>query len=166
VFNPCSPNKPPPDSPMRALREPQLRNELEVFGQPLDGEVFPEPFSMLFEPGPEPPANLEFVRGHADFVADLARRAVMNTEGLGKLLGCTLRPEPAADCREKLFDFVIRRLFRGRQDQDTQSELQQVFDKGQELGGDFQSAAITGVFVPRRAGPTRGEPRTTLGPAN
>jgi hypothetical protein len=37
----------PPEVPMRALREPELTNELQVFGQPLDGEVFPEPYSRL-----------------------------------------------------------------------------------------------------------------------
>lgn len=126
---------------MRALREPQLTNELEVFKEPLAGAVFPEPFSLLFEADPEPQADSQFVRGHADFVADLTRRVVMNADGLSKLLGCKVAPEPAANCQQKLFDFVIRRLFRGRQDADTLAELQQVFDKGQELGGDFQSGA-------------------------
>lgn len=125
---------------MRALREAQLTNELEVFGESLDGEVFPEATS-LFQPGSEPPADLRFVRGHNEFVADLARRVVTNTDGLGKLLGCKVAPAPAADCEERLLDFVIRRLFRGRQDQATLVELEQVFDRGEELGGDFQSGA-------------------------
>ena len=125
---------------MRALRQAQLTNELELFGESLDAAVFPEPFS-LFQTGPEPPATLEFVRGHGDFIAELARRVVANTNGLGKLLGCKVTPEPAADCRERLFDFVIRRLFRGRQDESTRDELKQVFDKGKELGGDFLSGA-------------------------
>lgn len=140
MFEPCAPNGPPPEAPMRALREAQLTNELAVFGESLAGEVFPEPFS-LFEAGPEPQANLQFVRGHGEFVADLSRRVVMNADGFGKLLGCKVAPQPAADCQDRLLDFVIRRLFRGRQDPDTLRELQQVYAKGEELGGDFQSGA-------------------------
>ncbi|HEX2874951.1 MAG TPA: DUF1592 domain-containing protein [Polyangiaceae bacterium] len=141
VVEPCAPNRPPPEAPLRALREAQLSNELEVFGESLEGEVFPEPFSQLYDRDPEPQANLQFVRGHGDFVADLARRVVMNADGLGELLGCKVAPEPANDCQSRLFDFVIRRLFRGRQEPDTRDELEQVFAKGEALGGGFQSGA-------------------------
>jgi Protein of unknown function (DUF1588)/Protein of unknown function (DUF1592)/Protein of unknown function (DUF1585)/Protein of unknown function (DUF1595) len=139
LFEPC-PGMLPPEVPMRALREPELTNELQVFGQPLDGEVFPEPYSRLFAAGPEPEATLAFVQGHADFVSGLAKRVTTDAAAIGAWLDCDVVAS-GPDCTKKLFDFVIDRLFRGRQQPETMSELQQVFDTGQKLGGDFKSGA-------------------------
>jgi hypothetical protein len=139
VFDPCS-SVQPPEVPLRALREPELKNELAVFGQALDGERFPEPFSRLFDVEPEPTVTTPFLEGHMDFVSALAKRVTADADGLSKLLDCDVS-QADMSCQPKLFDFVVDRLFRGRQQPETLVELQQVFDTGLKLGGDFQSGA-------------------------
>lgn len=142
VLDPCSSVQPPPDVPLQALRAPELTNELAVFGQPLDQEVFPEPFSQLFDSAePEPEATRSFVVGHSSFVSGLAERVTADAEGLGLLLDCDVSGGGEESCKKNLLDFVVDRLFRGRQQLETMAELQEVFDTGVKLGGDFQSGA-------------------------
>jgi hypothetical protein len=138
VLDPCQ-SPAPPAVPLRALHEAELRNELSVFGQPLDGEVYQPAVSRLFDLEPEPSATLPFVQGHAEFVSSLAERVAANPPEFVKLVGCTGERTDSEACKTKLFEFVINRLFRGHQDDETTTELQQVFDAGQTLGGDFQS---------------------------
>lgn len=129
----------PPDVPLKALGESELKNELGQFAKPLDGAVFPEPHSPIYDEQ-ELDASFQFVSGHADFVNGLAKRVTADSAGLGKLLGCDVAAA-AKKCEANLFDFVIARLFRGRQSTETVAELQQVFDAGEKLGGGFQSGA-------------------------
>jgi hypothetical protein len=138
VLDPCQ-SPAPPEVPLRALHEAELRNELSVFGQPLDGEVYQPAVSRLFDLEPEPSATLPFVQGHAEFVSGLARRVTADPPGFVKLVGCTGQRMDSEACKNKLFEFVINRLFRGRRDDETTTELQQAFEAGQTLGGDFQS---------------------------
>ena len=126
---------------MRALHEAELRNELEIFGQPLDGAVFPPATSRLFDTEPEASATLPFVQGHAELVSGLAKRVTADSATLARLLGCEVDRIDTETCKDKLFDFVIARLFRGRQDDETAGELRQAFDAGFALGGDFRSGA-------------------------
>lgn len=140
VEPPECPLSSPPEVPLRALGESELKNELALFGQPLDGEVFPEPHSLIYDEEHALDATSQFVAGHADFVHGLAKSVTDDAAGLGNLLGCDVVAAPAK-CQAKLFDFVIARLFRGRQSMETVPELQQVFDSGQQLGGNFQSGA-------------------------
>jgi hypothetical protein len=126
---------------LRALHEAELRNELEIFGQPLDGAVFPPATSRLFDTEPEASATLPFVQGHAELVSGLAKRVTADSATLARLLGCEVERIDTEACKDKLLDFVIARLFRGRQDDETAGELMQAFDAGFALGGDFQSGA-------------------------
>ena len=130
---------PPPEVPLRALGESALTNELAQFGLPLDGEVFPEPSSLIYDEQ-EWEASLAFVAGHADFVNGLAKRVTADAAGLGTLLGCDVEAAPRK-CQGKLFEFVAARLFRGLPSPETTADLQRVFDTGEKLGGDFQSGA-------------------------
>lgn len=129
----------PPEVPLRALGASALQNELAQLGQSLDGEVYPEPSSLIYD-DQEPNASATFVSGHAAFVQGLVRRVTADAAGLGKLLGCDVKAA-AQKCQAKLFEFVVARLFRGQTSAETEAELQQVFDMGQGLDGDFQGGA-------------------------
>jgi len=137
VLDPCQ-SPAPPEVPLRALQETELRNELSIFGQPLEDEVYPPAVSRLFELEPEPSATLPFVQGHAEFVSGLARRVVADSAAFVKLVGCEGERIDSEACKHQLFELVINRLFRGRRDDETMAELQQAFDAGQKLSGDVQ----------------------------
>jgi hypothetical protein len=123
------------------LDEPQLRNELEIFEQPLDREPFAAAPSRLFEPEFEATVTSELVRKYAKLVSGLAERVTADSALLARLLDCEADRIGGEACKAKLFELVIARLFRGRQDADTAAELEQVFDTGVMLGGDFPSGA-------------------------
>ena len=140
VLDPCQ-SPTPPEVPLRALQGPELRNELAIFEQPLDDDLFAPRPSRLFDTEPEASATSQFVQGYAQLVTRLAKAVTSDATQLVRLLGCDPDRPGSEVCKNELFEFVIARLFRGRQDAETRAELDQVFDMGVALGGDFQSGA-------------------------
>jgi hypothetical protein len=140
VLDPCR-SPAPPEVPLRALHEPELRNELAIFEQPLEDDLFPPAPSRLFDTEPAASATSQFVQGYAQLVSRLAASVTSDSATLARLLGCDVDRLGSEGCEEELYDFVIARLFRGRRDADTAAELAQVFDAGVTLGGDFRSGA-------------------------
>ena len=130
------PGSEPPDEPLRLLTDYQLQNELLEIGAEVGNDArLPTP-SRLFSEDPDS-ATLGFVAAQVELARHVARDLSEHPDKLKRVTGCLIEDEAA--CRKSVIRFVLRRVFRGLGSPESEAELEDLFDQGQKLGGDFQS---------------------------
>jgi hypothetical protein len=130
------PGSEPPDVPLRLLADYELENELQQLDAQLDDQARLPTRSRLFQDEPDV-VTPQLVSAQRELAQRVARDVASNSSKLESLTGCVIANETS--CREKVIQFVLRRLFRGLGSAESEGELQAVFDEGQRLGGDIES---------------------------
>ena len=78
---------------------------------------------------------------------DLALRLSEDAEQLHAFIECDPSPEDALPCRDRFLETFLQRGYRRPVSEEELQEMQAVFAKGQELGGDFASGVRAVVEV-------------------
>lgn len=130
------PGTAPPDMPLRPLAAYELENELRQLDAQLDSQARGATRSRIFNEEPER-LTPQFLSEQSYLAERVARAVASDPSKLEKLTGCVIADE--ASCRQKVIEFVLRRLFRGLGSPESQDELEATFDEGQRVGGDFES---------------------------
>ncbi len=127
-------DNPPVAAPLALLNDRQMSHVAAVFDEVSFGV---SPWSAFYRAAPL--ASPQLVERQLELATRIARRLLADPAHFERVIGCDLEARGAEACLPDLIDFVLVRLFRGLAPDSTASELEGVYERGVEHGGDETS---------------------------
>jgi hypothetical protein len=136
----------PPEAPLRRLRNFEYNNTVREWGDTSEpANLFPPDIAGEFY------VSSLHVEQYFEAARDFAERVTADDASVLEFTGCDPAVDGEAACRQAFVREFIGRAFRRPATAEDIADFEAVFDKGQELGGDFASGVRAVVEVAQQA---------------